>query len=416
MVLLFAFASANGQVNYVLNPSFEEHTGCPFENDQLWMATYWGPIDTVATHPLCSAEYINACGGPTWPWGVPGNGNLSYYQYPRHGNGMAEGLMFSDESSPTSTVYYKRDYIQGRFSQPLTAGQSYCVTFYTVAVNQTPYAHDQIGAYIDNGAIDTFTVDTFACASPQTQYTPQVVCNGIISDTQNWVKVEGSFIANGTERFITIGNFKDKANTNVIALNDTTGITQGGGWSYYLFDDVSVVPSDLDAYAGNDTTINQGDSAFIGRSDLLPDIKWRDGNGIIDSLNAGIWVHPIQTTTYTVEQTLCGLVKYDTVTITVIPQDTTIDTPESVPYIAYKAGFSLYPNPSNGDIIAYSSLLANSNVDMLIADVSGLIMLRDKIVFKGTYANLHVNLIPGVYLMELRNKSGGKYLQRLIIK
>lgn len=38
--------------------------------------------------------------------------------------------------------------------------------------------------------------------------------NGIIADTSNWVNIQGSFWANGGEKFVYIGCFKDTLNIN----------------------------------------------------------------------------------------------------------------------------------------------------------------------------------------------------------
>ena len=39
-----------GQVNYVLNPSFEQYKNCPNDADQIKFANYWSSIDTPELH------------------------------------------------------------------------------------------------------------------------------------------------------------------------------------------------------------------------------------------------------------------------------------------------------------------------------------------------------------------------------
>ncbi len=77
------------------------------------------------------------------------------------------------------------------------------MTFYTTLEQSSAYAINHIGAYLDDGSIDGGQ-DSVGCAAPQTEYVPQVFETSIINDTLNWVKVQGSFVANGTEKFITI--------------------------------------------------------------------------------------------------------------------------------------------------------------------------------------------------------------------
>ena len=67
------------------------------------------------------------------------------------------------------------------------------------------------------------------------------------------------------------------------------------------------------------TTIALGDSTFIGSlTNGIPNITWYDTSGnIIDTGRPGFYVHPTTTTTYIIEQTVCGFYSRDTVTVTV---------------------------------------------------------------------------------------------------
>src|SRR5690606_33209531 len=154
----------------------------------------------------------------------------------------------------------------------LTAGKSYCIAFYVCLAEVSKYAIKEIGAYLDNGTIDT----TKNYSLPQTMYTPQVAnTSGMLSDTANWVRIQGSFIANGTEQFITIGNFNDKTHTTYITVphNRYNG---GGRISIYLVYDVSVIESDLPAYAGPATHVGWRDSVYIGRPhEVELECTWR---------------------------------------------------------------------------------------------------------------------------------------------
>ena len=113
---------------------------------------------------------------------------------------MTQVQMFYNEWSFATS---KRDYLQGHFSSVLTPGQSYCVTFYVVQEDISTYAINKIGAYIDDGTIDT----THNTGLIQKQFTPQILETTVITDTSYWTKIQGSFIATGTEKYMTIGNF-----------------------------------------------------------------------------------------------------------------------------------------------------------------------------------------------------------------
>ncbi|EHQ24311.1 T9SS type A sorting domain-containing protein [Mucilaginibacter paludis] len=377
IMLVYVLYSFTGiaQVNLVLNPSFEQYSRCPYEADQIQFANPWSPIDTVNHISQkdsfgsgnCTPEYCNTCAPANTDASVPKN--THFYNNPRTGNGMAQVQMFCDETGIPPGFTYLRDYLNGRLYNKLISGKSYCATFYVVLTQQSQYAIDHIGAYLDDGQIDTNKWDN--CGLTRTQYAPQIISHNIINDTLHWAKIEGSFIAKGNEQYITIGNFFDQAHTNYTL--SVTGAMTGTTW--YLVDDVSIVESNTPAYAGRDTTIVAGDSVFIGRNEILPDVKWslksRDSGGgwvLIDTLHAGFWVKPaIGTNTYMVQQTLCGTVKYDTVTITVKRVGINgLNGPQN--------DWHIYPNPAKNEIRVVNVGNTN-NAALAIYDLSGRLLL-----------------------------------------
>jgi hypothetical protein len=384
-----------GQANYVLNPSLEQYNQCPDGFDEITYSISWSALDSIYNSDTVvngRPDYCNTCAVNNIQTGIPVNG--AFYHYPHTGNGMAEVQMFFDESYVEGN---KRDYLQGRLYKPLTAGTSYCVSFYVTLEQLSTYAINHIGAYLDDGVIDTTTCP--GCV--QTQYVPQIFETTIINDTLNWYKVEGNFIAKGTERFITIGNFFDTAHTNY-ELSISHGMNN---YSWYLVDDVSVVESDLPAYAGNDTAIGKGDTILIGRNEEALDCKWYVGSSLIDS-GAGIKVHPDSTTTYIVQQTVCGLVKYDTVTVTVWPV--------SVKEVNRLKRLMVYPNPSDGSCTLKGVM--NGGAVLQVYNALGQQVYRDAINGSGNFEKkLQLNVPSGAYLLQLTNNSGERMQQRLVI-
>jgi len=337
LTLLFICASVfvtEAQINYVQNGSFEQYSQCPNSVDEVRYALHWNGLDTGwvpgsgVIPPACFPDYENACS----IWGsctIPDNS--FFFQYARTGRAMIQNTMYYNYGE--SGIPNARDYLQGPLSHVLFAGQSYCVTFYVNMANRSAYAVNHISAYFDDGTIDTTT----HCDEPQTQYTPQILEEEIINDTLNWIKVQGSFIANGTERYITIGNFFDTAHTTHIQLS-----TAYFGW--YLIDDVSVIPSNAVADAGPDVSITGGDTATIGvtvNGDGMPCYWYVSGSTTPIDSGGTIKVHPLINTTYVVSMDLCGTVTYDTVNVTVHP--TGINT-QSVTDVR------VYPNPAHNEI------------------------------------------------------------------
>jgi len=407
------------QVNYVLNPSFEGYSKCPNDFDQIKYAYYWQPIDSVGaypTGPLCAPEYCNACDTPTAsvgipPVNVPGCPGGLYYHYARTGSGMAEVLMYNSGIGLAGEGPYQRDYMQGHLYKPLAAGKSYCVTFYVALEQLSGYAINHIGAYLDDGSIDKGQ-DSLGCAGPQTAYTPQVLEDSIIIDTlgwsfandsptydRTWAKIQESFTATGTERFITIGNFFDTAHTNTVALPLFSPWDGGGGPRvWYLVDDVSVIESDNVPEAGNDTSIAKGDSVFLGPHEIaLPYMWYKLGNPVPIDSGGGIWVKPDTITTYVLEQNLCGLLSYDTVNVNVLPKKNNVVNVGNVRNVV------VYPNPA-GNVVNVENVIGG---EVRIFDVVG------QEVF---YAKLNSNkqqldiskLVTGTYLLQVIASDGSR--------
>ncbi len=325
------------QINLVRNPGFENYSICPPSTVFIYAATGWNSIDSNyipgGTYPFtpCYCDYINSCAPTTSGVSVP-NGVYGY-QYPHEGNGMVATRIYDDGRDVGYIAY---TYLQGRLVHNLVSGQSYCVTFYIVRINNSDYAVNNIGAYLDGGFIDT----TSHCYAPQTEYTPQIVEPAIISDTLNWTKIQGSFVANGTEKFITIGEFFDTA--HIAKIRFASVYSYGG----YLIDDVSVIVSDALATAGPDEWMGVGDSTYIGvdsNGDGMP-CYWYvlGGTTPIDS-GGRIKVRPPVTTSYEVVMDLCGTITRDTVMVHVWPLGVNGAGSEPIEV-------NIYPNPTTGNL------------------------------------------------------------------
>ena len=110
-------------------------------------------------------------------------------------------------------------------------------------MDSTWYASKSIGAYFSAQQPDS-DIDSIESYQPQVQY------NGdFITDKDGWTRVSGSFVAQGGERFLSIGNFDRYADTETLFV-------PGGGvnpshsdvyWklSAYYIDDVSVMPDSI---------------------------------------------------------------------------------------------------------------------------------------------------------------------------
>jgi hypothetical protein len=416
VVLLFTCAQLRAQVNLVENPSLEQYRHCPIGDDQIKLAYFWSPIDTnwytitgdSTGWGYCSAEYCNSCATPFLS--VP-NG-LRYNHYPRSGNGMAQVMMYYND---TDANPYKRDYLQGRLRSPLVAGQSYCVSFYVTLEQSSTFGINNIGAYLDDGTIDT-AMNT--CGQVQSQYIPQILDTGIINDTLNWVKIQGTYIGTGSERFITIGNFTDMFHTHYVPGigRDTTGWGDYHNpcacYTWYLVDDVSIIKTESVANAGPDKIILLGclDSVRIGDTldSYLPVYWYR--NGIkIDSNKASIKVHPDTTSKYVVSLDICGHVTFDTVIVQVL--DTSIHHHEGIDELAKRMGsINISPNPATG----YFTINNAANCEFVLRDIVGKIVYTIMVPSNAQTVPID-DIVPGIYIGQLVEPiTGGRKNIRIV--
>src|SRR5262249_18836598 len=136
---------------------------------------------------------------------LPPNATVPYtgyaFQWPKSGYSYFISTLYL--KSNASSI--NRGYPRNRLKQNLEIGKTYCVKFYCNITNQSTYGVDGLGAYFGDSNTDTIT----QCDKPITYLTPQVKNpNGnIITDTLNWVLITGTFTANGTEKYLILGNF-----------------------------------------------------------------------------------------------------------------------------------------------------------------------------------------------------------------
>lgn len=218
-IALFALlivGNLQGQ-NLVKNWSFEDTISC---------VNYNGPPKLPCRHWFWatsgSSDYFSSvygCGFTAVP------SNAFGYQHPKSGIAYCG---FSIYNIPPVVNY--REYVEGSLTDTLIQGRHYCVSFYISTANNCKYITDDIGAYFSLDSI--YEPDTNVLArSPQIMNTQ----GNILSDTLNWILIQGEFVAQGGEKYITIGNFKDDNNTTLATI---LGATQELG--YYYIDDVSV--------------------------------------------------------------------------------------------------------------------------------------------------------------------------------
>ena len=221
LISLFLFLSlkANAQ-NLVLNPSFEDTIACTGTYAMQCKYWYWA---TYGSPDYFSEQPDIFCGTSSVPQSGVG------YQYARTGIAYVGLATLMQPSNPN--YLNRREYIGGELSDTLKQGHEYCVSFYVSVAEELKYVTDGIGLYLSVDSAVDYTINT------NLSFVPQISnpAGNIIYDTLNWVQISGTYIANGGEKYLTIGNFKDDANT---AIDSTSASLIE---SYFFIDDVSVI-------------------------------------------------------------------------------------------------------------------------------------------------------------------------------
>lgn len=371
-LILTVFCKA--QVNLVSNPSFENLSQCPSTFSQLEYAIPWFQpyVDSNGVQQSSTDLFSSCCSGFC---GVINNSKGS--QVPRNGDSYAGAYYYLDFDTA-------REFIEVKLNDSLLSNRDYCMTFHVSLADKCKYATSNFGAYFSNDS----------CLSPYIipPYTPQVEnsFNNVITDKNNWIPIESIYTAQGEENFITIGGFSTDDLSNIVIVSGSSL----SNISYYYIDDVSVIDISTPAYAGVDTTITIGDSVFIGRTPeigLNDDCVWYVNSNPVDTV-AGLWVMPDSTTTYILEQTICGYTTYDTVTITVLPT--------SINELFKENNLKIFPNPSTGDVWIKldNNLTVQSKV--IIYDIVGKIVFEKNILIDNN-TKITPNLQRGTYFISI---------------
>lgn len=291
------------QSNLVSNGNFEAYGQCPYNlTDSLDVVNY---ARAWKRPTLGKSFYYNSCSPKYTGLSVPYNWVGT--RGAKSGNGYM-GLCAYREPVPGADPGFRREYIQTELLKPLKSGRKYYFEMYVSRADSglLGYAVKNLGALFTPTAISRNDSNEFTNA-------PQVESKTFLVDKVNWIKVSGSFIATGGERFLTIGRFGGDDPGQLLSIN--------GGQAkqaYYYIDDVKLIDS-CSAFDSVVENILGPDSSFCRYGPLSKTLSatntqttsylWKNGSifPIITATDTGkYWVR--------MSNSICT--NYDTVTIT----------------------------------------------------------------------------------------------------
>ena len=237
LCFVLGMASLKGQ-NLVNNPSFEVYDTCPNNISQINRASGWYVTRN-------SPDYFNGCSIDTFSSGqfivsVPLNwaGNRTAAS----GNAYA-GAITSWASSED------REHIGSSLITPLLIGTKYFASL-KISLGGQAAGTNYCGTNKFGILFSTIHYDSVH-PTPICSNCAQVYSDSIVTDTLNWTRLTGSFVADSNYSFISIGRF------NLNSLTNFTQVSGGGHNAYYFIDDVCISVDSAYAYTYSYTGINE---------------------------------------------------------------------------------------------------------------------------------------------------------------
>jgi hypothetical protein len=228
IVVLFYFlictvgiSHVSAQINLVPNPSFEDTITC---------------INGYSDRPIF--------------WYTPTNGTPDYFRQPlvlgpcydsatnQWGGSYSNGKIANTGVAFVGMIVMNlpgnnfREFLQVELNETLITGNKYCVSFYTTIRGDSKYAIDALGGALTEDSIVNYSSSGLLMLQADIDNYGK----GIITDTLNWILISDTIVANGGEKYLTIGHIRSDDSTNYIQFQST-----GPNQSYYFIDDVSVI-------------------------------------------------------------------------------------------------------------------------------------------------------------------------------
>jgi hypothetical protein len=176
-----------------------------------------------------SPDYFSSTYSYTYTYrGLPTNdfGN----SYAKHGIAYAGLGVYLN--NPTLDA---QEYIYQQLTSPLKQDSTYCLSFFVSYSDRAKIAIKNLGAFF-SVTTPSLTATGYLNTIPQITNTL-----GFLTDTINWVEINGCFTAQGGENYVTIGNFNSHVNTDTLHTLTLNPFPTGGiDISYYYIDSISL--------------------------------------------------------------------------------------------------------------------------------------------------------------------------------
>lgn len=241
LILCFYCNNVIAQQNHIPNGNFEYHTNCPQSISQVNNLIGWRQYTTA------TPDYFNSCNNKSNSVNVPDN--TFGYQNPASGNGYVGGFTYIQNDPRIYKEYIAAEII------PLVQGESYEISLSVSLADKSKYGTDDLGAYFYDSGQATVSTSSVLSVTPQVYFSSTPIV-----DTQNWVRVKKTFIADSAYDNIVIGGFKHYNNLTLDSIQTPFNRC------YYLIDSVVLKLSDRFKFTSYDTLLCSKDTITLGYS------------------------------------------------------------------------------------------------------------------------------------------------------
>jgi OOP family OmpA-OmpF porin len=210
----------SAQQNLVPNGSFEDYDNCPVNFFELngYCKDWFDPSN-------CSSDYFQSC---SFNVGTPSN--LLGFQTPYEGNAYVGIYTFY------KAINGYRESIGAKLIEALVKNKRYCITMYISLADSMCYATNNINVSFSNNIYGNPNCD-FNPLNLQSVVTFSL--SNFFDNKVDWIKLEGNFIANGTENYIYFSNLNTP--TDTLKLLNCNSMDSNFLGAYYFIDNISLV-------------------------------------------------------------------------------------------------------------------------------------------------------------------------------
>jgi hypothetical protein len=391
-------SSVHAQVNLLMDGGFDDTTANWSSFGGEGTLKYWHSLDSS----IYTSEYIYFTTQPNVITSSRHLPNTSYFKtFPHSKWGTLQVLLMNDGQWPAGS---NRGVARAKLRAPLVENMQYCITTYVrVSIVPAQIYTDGLRFYFDNGQLDTMVTKHFDINGIYPFVQPQFNAP-ILTDTSQWLKVQGSFTADSNQTYLTIGNFKTDANTVKQLPPWISSLANSCACSDVLLDDISVIPLDLHNWLADSYTTFGADSVWVGLDQYdYQDGKWYDINMNYLSTGPGFYLKNMEGggQQFIQEVEVCGVLKYDTCMVYAYPTSTAQIAPQRVQ-------LRIYPNPATEQIFVESTQAAQQRI-ALYNTLGELVQIQ---ALHHKTAKFEVTSMPrGVYFVKC-----GAEVQRVVLR